>query len=80
MGTLNSRCRIIIGTQKGTISLTTTHIFARAVELKPDIIPVMNHEGFRIAGMPPPLWMGPASAARGRPSGKHRCVGLGFMV
>ena len=25
-GTLNNRCRIIIGTQKGTIILTTTHI------------------------------------------------------
>ena len=26
LGTLNNRCRIIIGTQKGTIILTTTHI------------------------------------------------------
>ena len=26
LGTLNSRCRIIMGTQKGTIILTTTHI------------------------------------------------------
>ena len=26
LGTLNIRCRIIIGTQKGTIILTTTHI------------------------------------------------------
>ena len=26
LGTLNLRCRIIIGTQKGTIILTTTHI------------------------------------------------------
>ena len=25
LGTLNNRCRIIIGTQKGTIILTTTH-------------------------------------------------------
>ena len=25
LGTLNIRCRIIIGTQKGTIILTTTH-------------------------------------------------------
>ena len=25
-GTLNIRCRILIGTQKGTIILTTTHI------------------------------------------------------
>ena len=27
LGTLNTRCRIIIGIQKGTIILTTTHIF-----------------------------------------------------
>ena len=27
LGTLNIWCRIIIGTQKGTIILTTTHIF-----------------------------------------------------
>ena len=26
MGTLNNRCRILIGTQKGTLILTTTHI------------------------------------------------------
>ena len=26
LGTLNIRCRIIIGTQKGTIILTTTHM------------------------------------------------------
>ena len=26
LGTLNSRCRIIVGTQKGTILLTTTHV------------------------------------------------------
>ena len=29
LGTLNKRCRIIIGTQKGTIILTTTHIALR---------------------------------------------------
>ena len=27
LGTLNIRCRIIMGTQKGTINLTTTHIY-----------------------------------------------------
>ena len=27
LGTLNISCRIIIGTQKGTIILTTTHIY-----------------------------------------------------
>ena len=29
LGTLNIRCRIIIGIQKGTIILTTTHIGVR---------------------------------------------------
>ena len=29
LGTLNNRCRIIIGTQKGTIILTTTHFALR---------------------------------------------------
>ena len=29
LGTLNNRCRIITGTQKGTIILTTTHIDIR---------------------------------------------------
>ena len=32
MGTLNNRCRIIIGTQKGTIILTTTHIMFQGAE------------------------------------------------
>ena len=32
LGTLNIRCRIIIGTQKGTIILTTTHVVK---DLKP---------------------------------------------
>ena len=27
LGTLNNRCRIIIGAQKGTIILTTTHVY-----------------------------------------------------
>ena len=30
-GTLDIRCRIIIGTQKGTIILTTTHMHSREV-------------------------------------------------
>ena len=29
LGALNSRCRIIIGTQKGTIILTTTHMIEK---------------------------------------------------
>ena len=28
LGTLNIRCRILIGTQKGTIILTTTHMYS----------------------------------------------------
>ena len=31
LGTLNNRCRIIIGTQKGTIILTTTHMILIAL-------------------------------------------------
>ena len=33
LGTLNIRCRIIIGIQKGTIILTTTHIASRGAPL-----------------------------------------------
>ena len=32
LGTLNIRCRIIIGMQKGTIILTTTHILYTYME------------------------------------------------
>ena len=35
LGTLNNRCRIIIGTEKGTLILTTTHIFAEVVPDQP---------------------------------------------
>ena len=34
LGTLNIRCRIIIGTQKGTIILRTTHIFSGLITIK----------------------------------------------
>ena len=34
LGTLNIRCRIIIGIQKGTIILTTTHIPSMGVKMK----------------------------------------------
>ena len=35
LGTLNIRCRIIIGTQKGTIILTTTHITIHGIASRP---------------------------------------------
>ena len=38
LGTLNSRCRTIIGIQKGTIILTTTHIKSKG-------------SGFRVSGV-----------------------------
>ena len=38
LGTLNSRCRIIIGTQKGTLILTTTHMRAHP-GLEPKRVP-----------------------------------------
>ncbi len=34
LGTLNSRCRIIVGIQKGTIILTTTLMFERMEGLR----------------------------------------------
>ena len=33
LGTLNIRCRTILGTQQGTIILTTTHIFIVVVAI-----------------------------------------------
>ena len=30
VGLLNTRCRIVVGTQKGTIVLTTTNVFTMA--------------------------------------------------
>ena len=36
LGTLNIRCRIIIGTQKGTIILTTTRIMKGCKEMTPN--------------------------------------------
>ena len=33
LGTLNKRCRIIIGTQKGTIILTTTHVLIEYISI-----------------------------------------------
>ena len=36
LGTLNMRCRTVLGTQKGTITLTTTHIKTHTPRLNPD--------------------------------------------
>ena len=36
VGTLNIRCRIIVGIQKGTIILTTTHMYHWLKSLKGD--------------------------------------------
>ena len=33
LGTLNTRCRTIIGTQKGTLILTTTHTYTHMREV-----------------------------------------------
>ena len=35
LGSLNIRCRIIIGTQKGTMILTTTHIIYSTIIMVP---------------------------------------------
>ena len=42
LGTLNIRCRIIVGTQKGTIILTTTNI--KYVLPSPDLLWESLHE------------------------------------
>ena len=42
LGTLNNRCRILIGTQKGTIILTTTPI------LLPHLLILLGHEQDRV--------------------------------
>ena len=34
LGTLNTRCRIIVGIQKGTIILTTTHAYSEVTMLR----------------------------------------------
>ena len=33
LGTLNNRCRIIVGTQKGAIILTTTHLVSEGFRI-----------------------------------------------
>ena len=44
LGTLNIRYRIILGTQRGTLILTTTHINAggRILKLKAELRPLPN--------------------------------------
>ena len=42
LGTLNIRCRIIIGSQKGTIILTTTHRRYTSSALLPEIRTLLN--------------------------------------
>ena len=48
-GTLNSRCRIILGTQNGTIFLTTTHMMIWDCLRLRDL----RHRGFRVRGPKP---------------------------
>ena len=56
LGTLNIRCRIIIGIQKGTIILTTTHMEKTRSEATesahgaPKIFIAMRAFGFRVEG------------------------------
>ena len=51
LGTLNNRCRIIIGTQKGTIILTTTHMMiADNMPRNPSKATILGRKGFRSAG------------------------------
>ena len=50
LGTLNNRCRIIMGTQKGTTILTTTHVVLRwfAVSWPYTVPPRAFYEGPRV--------------------------------
>ena len=41
LGTLNIRCRIIIGTQKGTIILTTAHMRI-TMELEASLVRILS--------------------------------------
>ena len=41
LGTLNIRCRIILGTQKGTIVSTTTHVAQENLEMQEALDPDM---------------------------------------
>ena len=43
LGTLNNRCRIIIGTQKGTLILTTTYVCVCVVGC--DVFAVLSEGG-----------------------------------
>ena len=47
LGTLNNRCRIIIGTQKGTIILTTTHIKLYLYDIPNPVLRSLAGFGFR---------------------------------
>ena len=54
LGTLNNRCRIIIGTQKGTLILTTTHILQAGSSsrfLDNLGCPLISGLGFRVWGV-----------------------------
>ena len=48
MGTLNNRCRSIIGTQKGTIILTTTHVLRKKVAKQGTRQTSSHHQGSRL--------------------------------
>ena len=78
LGTLNIRCRIIIGIQKGTIILTTTHIniFQRVLGANPIVVPCFHMEARASAE--------PSEEARNGssmlPKLGFRVQGLGFRV
>ena len=57
-GTLNNRCRIIIGTQKGTIILTTTHMY-----LGPSRFTFIRFRDFRVQGFTKKINQNPPSSA-----------------
>ena len=56
MGTLNFRCRIILRTQKGTITLTITHILAHGMVsdlVAGEFAPTVGNAKSRVLGLGP---------------------------
>ena len=59
LGTLTNRCRIIIGTQKGAIILTTAHIKPIQIIIKAAVARVfVNKHSFELLNIPSSDWLG----------------------
>ena len=56
LGTLNIRCRIMIGTQKGTIILTTTHVANHREHAMENEMESENHPASSASAVPTNTW------------------------